>query len=48
MSSGGLIGRLGLMRLMGRGVWGDRVGWNREKILCFHPADPSVEKLVTK
>ena len=22
--------------------WGDRVGWNREGVLCFHPADPSV------
>ena len=19
---------------------GDRVGWNREKYLCFHPTDP--------
>ena len=25
--------------------WGDRVGWNREGDLCFHPADPSVEKV---
>ena len=31
-----------------RGLWGDRVGWNRERFLCFHPADPSVRKLVTK
>ena len=21
----------------------DRVGWNREQVLCFHPADPAVE-----
>ena len=21
----------------------DRVGWNREQVLCFHPADTSVE-----
>ena len=26
---------------------GDRVGWNREQVLCFHPADPSVVEVVT-
>ena len=30
---------------MGEG--GDRVGWNREQVLCFHPADPSVVEVVT-
>ena len=30
------------------GECGDRVGWNREQVLCFHPADPSVVEVVTK
>ena len=30
------------------GECGDRVGWNREPVLCFHPADPSVVEVVTK
>ena len=31
----------------GLGEGGDRVGWNREQVLCFHPADPSVVEVVT-
>ena len=27
---------------------GDRVGWNREQFLCFHPTDPWVDDSVTK
>ena len=33
---------IGVGRVYWEEGWGDRVGWNREGDLCFHPADPAV------
>ena len=38
----------GIVQVQAEEKCGDRVGWNREQALCFHPADPSVVEVETQ